>query len=185
MSLHLQSRTPLRVVSTTYAAEGAPVAMLPFSATDLIAASGTNVNYFDIRATALTVDGSLEIVLSGADMTDDADCDVTITRPLGGEDMATIANLRALQIHLTADEVTTAELDAGSTASRVASITYNLQNAAGSTVFAQGILFVSNAEEVASYSAIIPETHGADMKLVIAIDVLPLKTRLQILTAAE
>lgn len=185
MSLHLLATTPLRVITNTYNSAGVGQAVLPFASTELLAASNTNVNYFDIRATALTVDGSLEIVLAGDAMTDDADCDVTITRPLGGSDMATIANLRALQIHLTADEVSTAELDSGVTASRVAGLTYSLQNAAGSAVYAQGILFVSAAEEVASYSAIIPETHGADMKLVIALDVLPLKTRLQILTAAE
>lgn len=185
MSLHFTANTPLRVVSNTYAANGSPVAVLPFSATELLAASATNVNYFDIRPTAEALSGSNELSIADDAMTDDADCDVTITRPFGGEDMATIGNLRALQIRLTADEATTAEMDAGVIGARAIGVYWRLNDGADSTTFARGYLAVAAAGEFSETCLLLPETYGADMKLSFFFDFSSLKVRLQLLTVAE
>lgn len=185
MSLHLLSKTPLRVISNSYAADGALAAVLPHSATTLLAASATNVNHFDIRPTILTETSDLEIILSGATLTDTADCDITATRPLGGTGVATVAHLRAFHFLLVSDPVTTEELDAGVSADRDASLAWTISNAAGSSIFAQGRLEVATAGDRSFSSADLPISYGSDVKIVFEFALFSLGTHLEVLTAAQ
>lgn len=184
MSLLIQSRTPLQVLSTTYDAAGAPWAILPVQETELLAASNTNVNLITIVPTSGTAASDQTISIAGTSITNDAACTITTTRPLGGSGVGTVSGLRAFQIILSADPATTAELNAGSVASRVGALNWDVYTG-GSTRVASGILAVTTEGEVDSASFVSPVSLGADTTLTLSLDFPFTTVTLQLLTAAE
>ena len=185
MSLHLRATTPLRVRTTTYNTDGVGVAWLPTVATALLTAAGTNVQQISIRATAGTAASSKELHFSATTATNSAAATLSYVRPFGGSGLATLAQLRAIQILLTADPVTTAEIEAASTATRATSGYWTLTDTTLVTTFAKGVFEIDTAGEAYARTVILPEDLGASVKLNFYFTTFALATHLQVLTAAE
>lgn len=113
-TVQLRHSSALTATLKSYDETGGGVASLPIEQSLTLPGTATNVNEITIRAaagTAATLPNDL--LFSGTSTTNDVAATITYARPLGGSGLATMAKLRAIEIRVSADPETTAEIEAG------------------------------------------------------------------------
>lgn len=187
-AIALKIQTPIAAFPTSFVEGGGGRSALSQSRILKLPGSASDASVITIRATSSTaaeLPGTL--VLADA-LTNPDSVPLTITHKKlsGGTTFLPLAKLRALSIVLTADDLSKAEIEAGSAASRVANLEIALySNGDAVTHFSGLLLLTSTAGQVERFDRLFPYHLGADAKIGITINSLALACKVEVFTAVE
>lgn len=137
---HLPDRNIINPFLSSYDSGGNPApAALPDGFTQRLPGTGTDVNILTLSPDGVAITDLITAFskTGNSSPTQDEGIALDVARPLGGSGMAALTGLWAVEVLLIADTQTTAEIEAGSTESRNATVTVEVKTAAsgGATVF--------------------------------------------------
>lgn len=182
MPYFLQIDDFISAFTNTYNADGNTNAATPVQITLPLVGTVNHVQKVVLRAAATTT-GAYEISEGAA--TNGTTATATLTRPLGGSGFCSIAKFRGVQLVVSADEVTSAEVAAGSVASRVSGGYLELLSSPGDEVFFTAPFATAQPGQKSIIGFALPAAYDSASKVRVVFDTLSPRCQAEILTIAD